>query len=231
MQERNNEDERSDNPTSFHSRRLSASSDAAINPFEESPKIVEVDTGSRPKSRSRRTNSWMPPAVSGDDSLGKPISSPFQCRIPARLPRPDGPNFPDQEWGLREDECHFSTAQSTPRFATPSCGCGGGPFTPAVKSVCTESYYGGDHPNYMAKTQSFKAKVRSQSAPKQRGEAGAKRRLSLHEMMESRNSVSGVRMQRSSCSQAQEAVNFKNAIMAKLGNSSDFVRETNFYPN
>ncbi|KAL0410594.1 UNVERIFIED_CONTAM: hypothetical protein Slati_3649100 [Sesamum latifolium] len=104
-------------------------------------------------------------------------------------------------------------------------------LTPA-KSVCPESYSrsSGDHPNYMAKTQSFKAKLRSQSAPKQRPEPGPKRRLSLHEVMESRNSLSGVRMQRS-CSQAQEAISFKNAVMGKIGRSSDFVREDEFYPN
>ncbi|KAG8376072.1 hypothetical protein BUALT_Bualt09G0025500 [Buddleja alternifolia] len=213
------DDTGSEYPTSLHSRRLSASFEGTINALDESPKIVEVDTGSRPKSRSRRANTWM--LDSGDDSFGKAISSPFPCRIPPRLSIPD--TRPDyQEWG----ECHFSTAQSTPRFASSSCGCNG-PVTPA-KSVCTESYFrsssGGDKPNYMAKTQSFKAKLRSQSAPKQRPETGSKRKLSLHEMMESRNSLSGVRMQRS-CSQAQEAISFKNAVMGKLGTSCDFGTE------
>lgn len=214
------DDERSEHPSSFHSRRLSAAFDNAVNSLDESPKIVEVDTGCRPKSRSRR-------ASSSEDSLGKALPSLFQCRIPARKPMPEARNFPaDQEWG---EECHFSTAQSTPRFAG-SCGCSG-PVTPA-KSLCAESFfrsYGGN-PNYMAKTQSFKAKLRSYSAPKQRPEAGPKRRLSLHEMMESRNSLSGVRMQRS-CSQAQEAINFKNAVMGNLGRSSDFVTQNNAYPN
>lgn len=42
-------------------------------------------------------------------------------------------------------------------------------------------------------------------------------------MMESRVSLSGVKMQRS-CSQAQEkiSINFKNVVMSKLGNSSEF---------
>lgn len=46
----------------------------------------------------------------------------------------------------------------------------------------------------MANTQSFKAKLRSHSAPKQRPEV--KKRLSLNEMMAARNSLSSVRMQK-----------------------------------
>lgn len=81
----------------------------------------------------------------------------------------------------------------------------------------------------MANTQSFRAKVRSQSAPKQRPESGySKKKLSLNEIMESRNSLSGVKMQRS-CSQVQEAINFKNAVMGKLGRSYDFSREAQVY--
>ncbi|XP_057481361.1 protein IQ-DOMAIN 23 isoform X2 [Actinidia eriantha] len=44
-----------------------------------------------------------------------------------------------------------------------------GPFTPA-QSECSRSLYGGyfGHPNYMANTESYRAKLRSQSAPRQR---------------------------------------------------------------
>ena len=76
----------------------------------------------------------------------------------------------------------------------------------------------------MANTQSFKAKLRSQSAPKQRPEASPKKRLSLNEMLESRSSLSGVKMQRS-CSRVQEAINFKNAVMGKFERPSEMVRE------
>ncbi|KAK7251515.1 hypothetical protein RIF29_34790 [Crotalaria pallida] len=218
------DDTRSEYTAPIYSRRLSSSFDATMNnnttnSFEGSPKIVEVDTGNvRPKSRSRRTNTSI--SDFGDDPL-------FQA-LPSPLPIPLQRNFNDSDWGLTGEECKFSTAQSTPRLVN-SCSCGSiAPMTPI--SVCTDNnFFVGQHgnfyPNYMASTQSFKAKSRSHSAPKQRPEPGSKRRLSLNEMMESRSSLSGVRMQRS-CSQIQEAINFKNAVMCKLEKSAEFGRET-----
>lgn len=109
----------------------------------------------------------------------------------------------DFEWCFNGDECKFSTAQSTPRFVN-SARAHHAPPTPS-KSVCGDALcrgYYGNFPNYMANTMSFRAKVRSQSAPKQRPEP--KKRLSLNEIMAARNSISSVRMQRSSCSQVHE---------------------------
>ena len=232
MQERF-DDTKSEHTAPIHSRRLSSSFDASINnntinntnnnnSVDGSPKIVEVDTG-RPKSRSRRTNTNTSMSDFGDDPSFQTISSPLPIpgRTPARLSIPDHRNFHDSDWGLTGEECRFSTAQSTPRFAN-SCSCGSvAPLTP--KSVCNESLFlrqYGNFPNYMASTQSFKAKLRSHSAPKQRPEPGPRKRLSLNEMMESRSSLSGVGMQRS-CSQIQEAINFKNAVMGRLHKSTE----------
>ncbi|KAH7512941.1 hypothetical protein FEM48_Zijuj12G0143700 [Ziziphus jujuba var. spinosa] len=212
------DDARSEFTAPTHSRRLSASLESTVTAnIDESPKIVEVDTG-RPKSRSRRTNTSM--SDFGDDPNYQGLSSPLPCRIPSRISVPDCRNFQDSDWGLTGEECRFSTAQSTPRFMNSCSGGSNAPLTPA-KSVCADNFFRsyGNFPNYMANTKSFKAKLRSHSAPKQRPEAGPKRRLSLNEMMESRNSLSGVRMQRS-CSQAQEAINFKNAVMGKIDRSS-----------
>ncbi|KAF8400929.1 hypothetical protein HHK36_014232 [Tetracentron sinense] len=207
---------RSEHMASIHSMRLSAS----LETLNESPKIVEIDTF-RPKSRSQRTNTSM--SDYGEDPHYQTLSSPLPCHIPARLSIPDSRNFQVFDWGFSGDECRFSTALSTPRFI--NSGECNRPVTPA-KSVCADSFYGrySNFPNYMANTQSFSAKVRSYSAPKQRPEPGPKKRLSLNEMMESRASLSGVRMQRS-CSQAQEVINFKNVVMGKLDRTSDFVSE------
>ncbi|CAN6587453.1 unnamed protein product [Malus baccata var. baccata] len=219
-------DSRSEHTAPSHSKRLSASNsgDNNFNDIDESPKIVEVDTGSRPKSRSRRTNTGSASVFSDDTTYQRALSSPIPYPgTPARLSIPDSRNYQDYDWALSVEECRMiSTAQSTPRFVN---SCGGGATSNAActpsKSVCNENYFRGYSPNYMASTQSFKAKLRSHSAPKQRPEPGAKKRLSLNEMLASRNSLSGVRMQ-SSCSQVQDAIVFKNAVMGKLERSSGF---------
>lgn len=207
---------------SIHSRRLSTSLDTMfVNPTDENPKIVEVDTGFRPKSRSRRTNTSVSDLT--DDPFYQILSSPLPSRIPPRLSMLDTRKFQDSYWGLTGDECRFSTAQSTPRFL--NSGGSNAPVTPA-QSVCGDNFFWqcGNCPNYMANTQSFKAKVRSHSAPKQRPEPGPKKRLSLNELMESRNSMSGLRTQMS-CSQVQEAVSLKNAVLGKLDKYAAFARE------
>ncbi|KAG6669248.1 protein IQ-domain 26-like [Carya illinoinensis] len=177
----------------FHSKRLSASYEASVNAFDDSPKIVEIDTY-KPRSRSRRINTVF--SECGEDLPYQTISSPLPCPIPAR-------NFQDFEWYFTGEECRFATAQSTPRFGNSIQS--NAPATPA-KSVCGDSFFRPylNFPNYMASTQSFKAKLRSHSAPKQRPEPMPKKRLSLNEIMAARNSISSVRMQRSSSRDEEE---------------------------
>ncbi|ONI15721.1 hypothetical protein PRUPE_3G057500 [Prunus persica] len=183
----------------FYSRRLSATYETSINGFDESPKIVEIDTF-KTRSRSRRFNTVL--SECSEDLPYQTISSPLPCPFPTRISIPDRQKPQDFEWCFNGDECKFSTAHNTPRFTNSFRS--NAPSTPA-KSVCGDTFFQpySNFPNYMSSTQSFNAKSRSHSAPKQRPEPGPKKRLSLNEMMAARNSISGVRMHRS-CNQVQE---------------------------
>nr|AOT85435.1 GW5 [Oryza sativa Indica Group] len=230
------DDTRSEHGVAAYSRRLSASIESSSYGYDRSPKIVEVDTG-RPKSRSSSSRRASSPllldaagcASGGEDWCANSMSSPLPCYLPGgapppRIAVPTSRHFPDYDWCALE-KARPATAQSTPRYAHA-------PPTP-TKSVCGGGG-GGIHssplncPNYMSNTQSFEAKVRSQSAPKQRpetggaGAGGGRKRVPLSEVVvvESRASLSGVGMQRS-CNRVQEAFNFKTAVVGRLDRSSE----------
>ncbi|KAK4772600.1 hypothetical protein SAY86_014375 [Trapa natans] len=227
------DDARSEYASPAHSRRLSSSVDAGTitNTFDESPKIVEMDTAGSGRPRSSRSRRMMVPPDGDpyDDAVCQlpPLSSPLPGQAPTRLYIPDGLSLeaePADYWVAHSDEhCRFSTAHSTPRVLVSR--------TPS-RSVCGDnffgSYYYSHNPSYMASTKSFEAKqqLRSHSAPKQRPDPAAAversntpKRVSLNELMETRSSLSGTRMRRS-CSRVQEAINFKNAVMGKIYSSS-----------
>ena len=187
----------------FHSKRLSTSHEACFNGNDESPKIVEIDTY-RTRPRARRITTTL--SEYGEEVPYQTMSSPLPCPVPGRISLPDRRKLKDFDCYFNDDECKFSTAQNTPRFAN-HVKSNAAPPTPA-KSVCGNAYVRAysNFPNYMANTQSFNAKSRSHSAPKQRPET--KKRLSLDEIMAARNSLSSVRMQRSSYSENQESWNF-----------------------
>ncbi|XP_047940195.1 protein IQ-domain 26-like isoform X2 [Salvia hispanica] len=167
---------------------------ACFDPSGESPKIVEIDT-CRAESRSRR--------MSNDD---RSLSSPKKYVL----------DHQDFDWGFVPQGCKSLTAHNTPRF-----GCSGramivpeecksssgflGRATTPARSVCGDTFLGSysNYPNYMTKTQSFRAKLRSQSAPKQRPEPGPRRWMLLNEIVGSRSSFTGVRMQ-GSCIKVEE---------------------------
>nr|GMD35956.1 protein IQ-DOMAIN 14-like [Ipomoea batatas] len=194
-----NKETRSGSITSDHSGRYFASLGSENDVIT---KVVEMDSLVTPKARrSRRSKTWVP------EFQGNPFGPPHSSPLPYQIS--NCPDFQDLDTSLISDEYHFSTAQTTPRS----------------KTVFVEPYfrnYDEGYPKYMASTQSFMSKLRSQSAPKQRPEPGPRRkRVPLNEMMESRASQSGVRMQKS-CSHAQEVMNFKSAVIGRLGRCTDY---------
>lgn len=161
---------------------------------EKNAKILEVDTG-KPQLNLRRKgscrhhscsttaasdqntrsfNTTMPDSPSKDSTVAQhsvqsPSSVDMQCPSPLRFPIIDNGDY-------GESPQFFSASSSRPGSSRR------GPFTPG-KSECSRSLFSAysDYPNYMANTESSRAKVRSQSAPKQRPEFekfGSVRRVS-----------------------------------------------------
>uniref|UniRef100_A0A0E0JF28 DUF4005 domain-containing protein n=1 Tax=Oryza punctata TaxID=4537 RepID=A0A0E0JF28_ORYPU len=233
LQERYMDDTRSEHGVAAYNRRLSASIESSSYGYDRSPKIVEMDTG-RPKSRSSSVRTSPPMvdagAAAGEEWYANSVSSPLLPfhqlpGAPPRISAPSARHFPEYDWCPLEKP-RPATAQSTPRLAHM-------PVTP-TKSVCGGGGAYGASPNcrgYMSSTQSSEAKVRSQSAPKQRPEpgvaagAGARKRVPLSEVtLEARASLSGVGMQRS-CNRVQEAFNFKTAVLSRFDRSSETAGE------
>ncbi|KAI3790137.1 hypothetical protein L2E82_02953 [Cichorium intybus] len=175
------------------SRRISTSFQAS---FDGKPSPIDVGLED-PISRLTRANTW---AWGPDSGAQTPTIT-----NPHHLSRPSFPNHHVFDYG-------FSTTHNTPRFAY-TCG----PYDSIYDKVSKDDSFT-SHPGYMANTKSFRAKVRSHSAPKQRPDYGfgVKKRGGLNEV------ELGGRIEKSKSKSPSllEVNKFKNFVMGRIGRSS-----------
>ncbi|KAI5649224.1 hypothetical protein M9H77_35229 [Catharanthus roseus] len=187
--------------------------------MEENIKIVEVDIGeSRGGGSTKSRNSY-----SNNVQTERRISmSPAPSAITELSPKASSGHF---------EEYSFGTAQSSPQYYTsiskqdPARIAFSYPRSEIGDSIYHEYPF---YPNYMANTESSRAKVRSHSAPKQRPVESFERQPSTRRRpsIEGRNVPRAVRMQRSSSHVGSTAQNYQYPWSIKLDKSSISLKES-----
>ncbi|KAF8651632.1 hypothetical protein HU200_063141 [Digitaria exilis] len=154
---------------------------------EKNAKILEVDNGKPGRYTSKRRGGsggnhhhQSPCSTMASDQNSRSYAtmpeSPSKDSTTAQQSVPSPPSVGmggDALMGSLHLPVDIAELCDSPQFFSATSSRPGssrrGPFTP-TKSECSRSLFGGysDYPNYMANTESFRAKARSQSAPKQR---------------------------------------------------------------
>ncbi|GAB4843335.1 IQ-domain [Ancistrocladus abbreviatus] len=204
--------------------------------MEDNIKIVEMDHGdSNGNLRSRNSYSnhqqgeWIEsqPRFSTHHASRRPYSkqdyqqiSPAPSAITDLSPRTCSGHFEDYA---------FHTAQSSPQYysAVSKPESSRIPFSfPRPEYAESMSYDCPLYPNYMANTESSRAKVRSQSAPKQRPDSFERQPSRRRGSAEGRNVPKAVRMQRSSSHVGSAAQNYQYPWSIKLDRSTVSLKDS-----
>ncbi|OMO85575.1 IQ motif, EF-hand binding site [Corchorus olitorius] len=207
--------------------------------MEENIKIVEMDHGdykANLKSRNSYSHYPQPERIvehrysTHYSSNNRPYSkqdinsyqlSPAPSALTDMSPRACSGHFEDYS---------FSTAQSSPQYhsAISKSDASNLPFTfPRPEYAESVSYDYPLFPNYMANTESSRAKVRSQSAPKSRPPETFERQPSRRRAsIEGRNVPRAVRMQRSSSHVGATAQNYQYPWSIKLDRSAVSLKDS-----
>ncbi|XP_015878074.3 protein IQ-DOMAIN 23 [Ziziphus jujuba] len=149
---------------------------------EKTDKILEVDTWKPHLDSQRSTRSFQLPrhVLASDYHHNQsfiPLDSPSKRstkapNLTSNLSSREPSSLNSLKCPIGKDEAVSRTADNSPQVLSASSRPGGarrGPFTPA-RSECSWGFFSAysGYPNYMANTESSRAKVRSQSAPRQR---------------------------------------------------------------
>ncbi|KAI3468784.1 hypothetical protein Pfo_025447 [Paulownia fortunei] len=163
---------------------------------DRNDKILEVDTGNSHVASKHRSLFYSSHLSMGSDQNCQSFSTSKDSTAHQSVLSPSGEvqSFSPLKFAVDADESAFCTAENSPTFYSASsrgCSSKRGAFTP-TKSDGSRSCLSGypDHPNYMAYTESSKAKVRSLSAPKQRPQferSSSMKRYSIHGYGDSRS--------------------------------------------
>ncbi|XP_075506844.1 protein IQ-DOMAIN 19-like [Primulina tabacum] len=200
---------------------------------EENIKIVEMDLGgTKLTAKPRNSCSNHKP---NEPRVSTPRASLKLQERPCQIsPAPSAiTETSPQACSNHFEEYSFETTQSSAQCHAPiTCKPDQArlPFS-YPRSECAEPFYNefSFYPNYMANTESSKAKLRCHSAPKQRLVETFERQPSRarRPSLEGRNHVpKAVRMQRSSSQVGSKAQNYPNFYSVKLDKSNVSIKES-----
>lgn len=206
--------------------------------MEENIKIVEMDRGEF-RSNINSRNSYSNPSQHVNERMDNRISTYYSSPNPKLYIQDQYPQYSPAPSGITDmsprtcsghfEDYSFATAQSSPQcnsaLSRPdTCAT---PFSfPKPEYAETMSYDFPLYPNYMANTESSRAKVRSQSAPKQRPEFERQPSRGRRASIEGRNIPKGAKMQRSSSHVGSTAQNYQYPWSVKLDKSTVSLRES-----
>lgn len=188
---------------------------------EENIKIVEMDLG-EPRSSSKSRNSYSIPYSERMDHRHSTYYPSSRTTSKADIQQEYSPS-PSTYTDISPKACSahfedfsFATARSSPQYYS-------------VMSIHDSTQTSVDYslfPNYMANTQSSRAKARSQSAPRQRLDSYERQSSRRRPSMEGRNIPRGVKMQRSSSQVGSVANEYQFPLSLKLDRSNLSVKDS-----